>query len=347
MQKTKSFFYVYIKSLTSLKYYKELINVSHRFSFKYFLALALIASIVNSISISTSIIPQIQELAYEIEKQALNIFPDDLVLTLENGELSINQETPYFIDFPTESDLTKPPIDYLVVIDENGKLDDLYEYETFALINSKNIIIKEYNQLNSSGRTDIEVIALNDFPDGEFNKQTVEYIITEVKPIVATFIKFIPLIVFSAVIFYYFIFRLFYLLIVATVLFCVGLIDKLNLRFGKYYQFAIHSMTLPLTLELVMNITGIHFKLPFWFFLLNITVGILAIIAIRNDIKNGGTVTNSAIVERNSVETLNKEKQQETKNFKDITDSNENNKSDSEKINEENNKETNESNNNI
>lgn len=205
---------------------------------------------------------------------AADIYPNELVVTVKDGELSINQPEPYIIPMPelfreeSEDAEDQIPVN-MVVFDSNGTLDDLDKYSTLALINKTNLLVRESKGIN--------IYPLKDFPDGELSEEDIQEGLDALTPIA----KALPYIIYVfglfAAMFYYFGVRLVYLAFVAFALFIIGSIRKMGLNFSKYYQIAVHAITLPLIIELLIGAFNLPITLPAWFFTLNLLIGIFAL----------------------------------------------------------------------
>ncbi|MFZ5424280.1 MAG: DUF1189 family protein [Patescibacteria group bacterium] len=280
MKKIKAFFYVYIKSITSIDYYKDLTKVGFGFSFKYFVILAALAAIVASVGISLPASKSINEAVNKGLDSLVNHYPEDLEITIKEGLLSINKPEPYIVKFPEE--LTQDSEEFkdqnLIVFDSEGTIDDLENYNTVILVNRKNILV---NNPEATGTDQIRVLPLRDFEEGTLNKETVMYLINEFRPLA----KFIPYIVFTAIagamIFYFFAYRLTYLLVVTAILMLVGNIVKVKLQFSKYYQIGLHAMTLPLTIDVITLVAKQQVPIPLWFLLINTAIGVFALLRMK------------------------------------------------------------------
>lgn len=249
----KAFWHVYKNSLHNIDYYKDLLSVNMGFSFKYFFMLALMVSIIATASITIPWIPKLQQSMHEAFDKVIEAYPDELVITSEGGNWSINQEEPYIIATPEVAEMTEAENGYfpnnLVVFDHEGTINDLNKLDALMVINEVNLII-----INGQGK--IEAYPLEGIPDGEVNKDLIKNTVNNARGI----IKYIPIIViFFTLIgtyFYFSIIRLFILLFTAFILWLFGVIRGAKGDFGSYYRFAIHAMTLPLTVELLLVITG-------------------------------------------------------------------------------------------
>ena len=280
MKRIKAFLYVFFKSLTSIKYYQDVIKTHLNFSMKYFFTLSLTAAlVVTAIGILPSFSP-IKNTINDFLEQGRQIYPDDLIITSKDGKLSINQPEPYLIPFPDisnldQSDMPEPDmqIENLVVFDSNGTLDDLENYKTLFLVNESNVLAR--------GENKIEVYPLKDIPEGQITKTEINKIFSQIEQIAVYVPYAIVTLLFIAVVVYYIGFRLAYLLFLALVLLGVGKIQKLDLDYKKYYQIGIHTMTLPLIVDVIVNLLNTPIELPFWFFMLNFIFGIIVVSSLK------------------------------------------------------------------
>ena len=273
MEKIKAFFYIYYKSLTTVKYYQDILKTELGFSMKYFFVLAIIVTLIVATVNLVPAVPRIESTIDSILTQSQELYPEDLVITIENGRMSTNQPDPVIIPMPQVPGVQEPDpavdFDNLVIIDEEGTLGDMEEYSTLFLVNESNILMW------SEGR--IEVYPLRDFPNTEITRETISNLVERFEGWVRLVPYIVVVLVFVALLFYYLGFRLVYLLPVALIFFIIGSIRGLNLTYGKYYQVGLHTITLPLTVELISALAGVPILFPFWFFIVNILFGDLVI----------------------------------------------------------------------
>lgn len=281
MKKIKAFFYVLSKSVTSPKYYNDLLGTNLAFSIKYFLVLALFASMFTT---AVTFVPQMSKIKEGVDSfiaHTLEVFPDDFVITTKSGELSINKPEPYIIPMPqiskeereTDQEIPAQKIPAnVVVFDANGTIENLESYDTFLLVNKSNIL--------AMGTNKIEVYPLKNLPDGELTKKDLVEFTDSIKPIASAIPYIVLALATISAVFYYFGFRLFYLLFVGLILFVVGRLRGLNLGFGRYYQIGLHALTLPLLVEIAVDTLEISFTLPLWFLTINLIIGVAAVFAL-------------------------------------------------------------------
>ncbi len=265
MRKIKAFIYVYTKSLTNFAYYRDVLKTGFSFSVKYYLFLALLASIITSIAISVRVIPETSRTFGSLISNARNAFPDDLVFTIKSGEWSINRPEPFIVPMPNfgnagEAQNVQTPKN-LVVFYNNGTIEDLKNLDTLIIFNKVNVIYRDNDK--------ISVMPLKDLPDNVVNK-------AEFDKFVATFasiLKLLPLLIvfvtFLAVLAGSIIFRAFYFAWFSLFVWLASKIGGVKLSYNESVRVAIHSATLPLTLGTLFSIFGFSAFL-FWFGLLNL-----------------------------------------------------------------------------
>ncbi|MFC1722492.1 hypothetical protein ACFL0C_02485, partial [Patescibacteria group bacterium] len=80
--------------------------------------------------------------------------------------------------------------------------------------------------------------------------------------------------------FYYFAFRMSYLVVVTLILLLAGKIGKLRYDFRSYFRLAIHTFTLPLMIEVGLNLAGGLLSIPYWFLILNVGFAVAVLVKI-------------------------------------------------------------------
>lgn len=276
---TKAFWYVYKRSLFDVDYYKDLLKVKRDFSFKYFFTLALVASIIATTRFAIPNVPKIKRGVNEAFEQLIQMYPDDLIISSKDGEWSLNQMEPYIIPVPDvfkADELASAEFpENLIVFYHEGTIDDLDGMDTLMIVNEVNVITK-----NSQNR--IEAYPLEGIPDGAVDKKMVVEAIQSVKKAA----RFLPSMVVATVLvgtmFYFAIFRIVYLLVVALILLAFGYLRGVRSTFRTYYKLSLHTLTLPLTMELLFIILKPEVAYANWFFGLNVIFGIVVVNHLHN-----------------------------------------------------------------
>lgn len=278
MKYIKALGYVYLKSLTSLDYYKELKDSKNKFSFKYFFGIALAASIITTTFVGIRLVPELKDGFNSLITELSSIYPEELVFEIKDGEWFINQPEPYAIKAPGSA-AEDPEIDFptnLLVFAHEGTVNDLEELDTLLLLNDVNLISRQEN-----GR--LEVYPLQDLPDTRFDKQRYEDNISKLASLSEYITVLFVLIGITGAFFYYFLYRLAYLTFVALALLLVGALSNTKIDFDYSYKIALHTFTLPLTLEVLMTVVNANVPFGFWIILSNLIFGILVVKTLKKD----------------------------------------------------------------
>lgn len=244
MQKIKTFFNTFYKSLTSPKYYGDILQAKFSFSLKYFLVLVLITSLANTAVLSFYSFPTLVNTIKKVREQALNLYPKDLVITAKEGRLSANQESPIIMPFPDKDG------ENILVFDLNGTIDDLKTYNTTALINRSNIIVA-----GEGGQ--IRVQPLKDIPDGSLTYDDFSKTLTKFKNLTYYIPAFLTIAMFINVFLVLLILGLTYSTILSIILWTFSKRIGFKITFVKLNQISLHAITLAILLEPVSKAFGL------------------------------------------------------------------------------------------
>lgn len=270
MKKLHTFFYVFKKSITSPDYYNDIVRTNFWFSMKYFLVLSLFASLIFTTISSIVIIPRIMSETNLLTQNLKESFPKDLVIDFKEGSWEVNKEQPIIIPMPNvgpeaETYFSKN----LVVFDENGTINQIEEMDTLILFNNENVIYK-----NENG--ELTARPLSSIPNFKLDESTINTGFDRI----SKFLKFMPYIIPIGI--FIFVFLVNYLsgafvvaIIVGLVLFVISSIIKRKISFSNACKISIHSMTIPIILQLVMTaFPEVGSYLPNWFLILNFMIAI-------------------------------------------------------------------------
>ncbi len=268
MRKIKAFFYILLKSITSVDYYREVLTVSPGFSVKYYVTLCLLLTTITSCAITIQLTPTLRDQFNDFAQELLANYPEDLVIKVYGGNVEVNRPEPYFIDAPDMLiDETEVGIKHIVAIDSNGTINDLDEYKTIALINDKNLLVRD--------RGTVQAYPLNEIPNGELTKADLIRVESEIQSILKYVFIVVFILVFGVYIIYYSVFRTIALIAFAGMISIVGSIKGLKLGFTKYLQLTLHIVTLPLLIEALATILQVSIPIPLWFMVLTILIGLV------------------------------------------------------------------------
>lgn len=267
--KIKDFGNTYFKSASNIEFIGNIIHKPINYSVKYFLALSIIFSTIGAISFYLQDSKEIKASAVKFVEDLTKSYPEDLVITVKDGVVKVNQPEPFFIKTPKalrSQDEVFP--ENFLTFDSGGTIEDLEKYNTAYLINSKNVIG------NVGGK--MEVNATADIPDSKLNRQDFMTIIGRLNE----FLNLIPILLAISVFIIYLItylgINVLGFLAIASILKLFGNTLKTSTSFWNYFQIAIHAATLPLSVALLLTLLHINILPALVYFFANIGIALIA-----------------------------------------------------------------------
>jgi hypothetical protein len=261
------------ESIYSPNLYRGILTRSFSSSFGYFVLLCLLLSSISAIWVSVDIVPSIRNDAESVVTSFARVFPDDLSVTIAAGKAMSSIPGPIFINlFASSSIDTKTEIgatNFLVVDTQNPfTLEQYKNYDSLIWLTGEGIITR-----NREGK--IEIVSLQKIATTTIDKAYVVNAANKISPLISVFAYLMPILIFLVAFVYYFS-TLLYLLIGALIVWLVAYLCKVELGYKKSYQLALHAVTLPLILNLI--IFGTDFTL-----FASILIAVVAWVNLRKD----------------------------------------------------------------
>lgn len=257
MKKIKTFLYVLKNSISSPKYYNDIVKTKINFSIKYFLALSLLVSVISVIGYSITYLPNYISEINTAYKSIEEGFPEDLIIEFKDGTWSSNKEGPVIIKQVDLGDDSKLP-ENLFVFDRDGTIEKIDEYNTMFLVNSENILIK----------TDVEGIVaqpLKNIPNGTIDKNLLNEKMQTIKKLVGLLPFLLPLaLLIPTFLFEYVGGSIFIILLSAIGVYIASISTKRKIDFKSAFQICIHASTIPMIIRALSTIYS-----PAYTFILN------------------------------------------------------------------------------
>lgn len=254
MQKIKTFINSFVKSLSSTSYYKDILNANPSFSLKYFFVLMGLITIVTSGVNAGLQVPKLRGFIQDTTNDLVNKYPGDLIVKIENGTLTTNQTEPLIV--PMDADVKQDPnlnFTNLLVLDQNGTVEDIKKYDTMILINGKNILVQDATDK-------LQTHPISNFGNMEVTKDGLKVKAENFLASINRSIVLFPL-VFVGFMFvftiYYFVAKPVYMLFCAGVIYIFMKMNKSKEPFVRAIQISAHTITLVIVLEAVTLILGI------------------------------------------------------------------------------------------
>lgn len=243
--------------------------------------LSFLASIILTTVLSIDLIPKTM---HEFELFATNLkesFPKDLIVNFKDGSWDVNKEEPVIIPMPVvELEEFKTFSKNLVVFDKNGTIDQIKELDSLILFNKENAIFRNENE---------EIISqpLANVPDFTLDEKVVN---EGFDKIFNKILKYLPFIVPAGTLLFVFLFN--YLGGVFLVAFIVGLILlvvsiflKEKISFTSACKISLHSITIPIILQLFSSaFPNMNLLTPSRFFLLSFLTAVFFLYKMGEDL---------------------------------------------------------------
>lgn len=287
-QKVKTFFSTARKSMIEPRYYKDIAKAPFSFSLKYLFALLTFITFGYMLPFAITLlvfIPQIPTFVEAARTTAADYYPEDLVLTLENGTLYTNVQEPYYLPFPGDIELDED-YSHLVAIDTRASVEDYPDYNAMILLTDTHAVYVD--RLDTQGGDAGDSYKVYAFADGigdvaensiVFDRSVYDEIVTNVSPLlnyvypaaialVILLITLLPFVVALGTL----VGNLMYLAVVTVFLLLLAKLLKKKLDYNTLYRFSLHMNTVPVVVAMLF--TGLGLELGgMWSFLMFLAFG--------------------------------------------------------------------------
>ncbi|HRN70487.1 MAG TPA: DUF1189 family protein [Candidatus Woesebacteria bacterium] len=267
MNKLKTFFYSFIKSISNPAYYKDVVKAPIGFSFKYVLFLSYILLLFYTVVIvgyMATMLPQLPQFIISTKTQLDQFYPKDLVVQIKNGIVSINQENPVFLDIP---ELQNEEFEHIIVINTQAQVEDFIDYKTFFLVTDDSVVYPD----SPSGYTVTSVGELVDNTNIErIDRNIYEQFLSVAFRFLDSIPTYAPWTLIGIVIIFPFIIALFEfsrniitVAFLSLVTWLVASLLKTKLSYINVFQMGLHAVTVPLLFMIILFFTGVSIPLLF------------------------------------------------------------------------------------
>lgn len=243
-------------SVYNKEYYKSVVSTeSFGQSLKYLVKVCLLISLLGVV-IMTCFIPSVSNKIKSGMSSALASYPDGLVVSIKDGNASVNQPEPYLVKMPASMTNTSDPnaikiVNILTInTSEPFNLDKFKEYSTISLLTKKELVVIDGN------KGEMKILPLSSFGNVEINKAWLfdkEAYLIKIIPGLAIFVlamAFIGIFVVGLI------GTLIILLFSAFIAWIILKIKGIKVSYKKSYQIALHASTL----ILIISVFGKLFK---------------------------------------------------------------------------------------
>lgn len=243
-----NFFKKIQNSIYSPEFYSQIPKQSFGETFKYFLLLVLLASVIQSIMPIWLFMTVGQKEINTFVNKTVDSYPANLALKIKNGKLTTNVKEPYFIVFSADLNQTDE-VRNLAVIDTKTpfSITQFNKYQTLSWITSDSIMIKDKD------KGQLRAIDLTSVKDFTLNRQAVNGFVSKATPWLKLLL---PIVVMGILIglFLLNMFLLVYLLFVSIVIWLILKVIQKPLTYVQSYKVGMHAITLALLLGIVIDL---------------------------------------------------------------------------------------------
>jgi hypothetical protein len=287
----KNFFDLVWRCSTSLSVYRELSTKRFGQGLAYLYFLLVVTTLVTALPILVSILGfkgQAAGIAEALKQEALEFYPSELEVVIENGELRANVAQPYNIPMPKKmqemidadppsSDARFRNIRHLIEIDTNAQVDDYEERGALVLITKHNLIFPDKKE-------GFRVRSFSPSDNFTLNKSVYDSYL----PVAVKWIDWIPWLVLVGgpilVLSWVFVgpcFSIFvylgYLLLTSVFLLVLAAVMRSKLSYGRIFSTSLYGLTLPIVFSTIWGIFG---TMPTFFFSL-IFLAFMSVVIVR------------------------------------------------------------------
>lgn len=237
-------------------------------SYLYRLCLCTSAVIAIPIIITLAVlIPSAHEGISTFRDDALSMYPESLVLTVKDGELSSNVEEPYVIEFPSrwksiftnDDPEEENAYDHLATIATKMSVEDYHLTKSLILITKRSLVMAD----KDGG---LRVMPLSQFgPDITITHQMYAGILRSISP----FLKYIVPLLSASLVLWAFLLPIFmagaaimqaliYLLLLTLILWITSAVMKKGYSYVELYKMGIYGYTVLALSSLVLDMITLH-----------------------------------------------------------------------------------------
>jgi hypothetical protein len=257
-------------------FYRRLLNRRLSVSLSYYFKLSLLLTLFLTIAFAVRTVPAMTDFFWSVKDQAVEIYPNDLVINIKSGQLTANVESPYFITMPTEIKFENSPANFLVIDTSSEAIQDVWRYDTLFLLTDRELIGINKEDSSTTAKS------FSQFPDTQITKVWLAEKLTILQRFLKWIIPAIVLMFFVAIFSFIFIGGLLLFVFSSLILMLIGKLIKVFINYSQAYKFSLHASTLGLIIAGLSFVVGINYSPIYIVGLLTIIIGIANLLAIKN-----------------------------------------------------------------
>lgn len=266
MKVLKQFFQNYNRSLRDFTFYKEVTVKPFFFSLQFLYLLTFFILLLHTLLFTISagfFLPKLPQAIQKLEQRLEGLYPQDLVITIQNGTIQTNRKAPVVMDFPELTSNT--PYSHFVILDTTAKQVEYEDKKTMILVTKDGVVYP--NDMEASG-TRFE--SASQFGEARITRAAYDKAVVRIETFLAMLPAIAPWLLVVATLmipilgsFVVVLWRLIILLILTGILVPISSLFGNKFTFKELYQMGMCGMSVPISLSLLIMLTGLTIPLVF------------------------------------------------------------------------------------
>lgn len=264
-KKIKTFFRTLWLSVSSPSYYRDILRANRPFTIKFILSFWFLYATIVSLYLSWQVLVPAHQVLQDLPDKLIAGYPEELVINIEDGQVSTNVSEPYFISVDKFEQLfdqvddqvlgaDSDDIQNFLVIDTQASADDILEYSTIMLLTEDSLVY-----LDDGG---FQANRLDEIKELQIDKASVTQIVERLAPFLNFIIPLGMVFIFSFVFIFAGIGHAIYLFFFALLMFGLAKLMKLKLTYLQSYRLSLHILIIPLVLIGLLTVADLNPALP-------------------------------------------------------------------------------------
>ncbi|MBI4137186.1 DUF1189 family protein [Candidatus Roizmanbacteria bacterium] len=283
MKKVALFFRILFLSFVNPYYYGKIITRPLSFSFQFYVIFQFLFSLVATVYILIRFVLPYQDFIEHLPDHLVRIYPDNLIVSINHGQVSTNVSEPYGIPFsevtPLLSKLEKTSTvsaqtnyQNLLTIDTQAVEEDIQRHSTWALLTWDSFLYWYDGRIETVPLTTVEHMVITE--------ELVTSISSQLQPVTRHLVLLLSILNFISF-FIAGILRLIIVVLISFFLFPLARSILLPISWRNCFQISLHTSLLTQTIVAILSVTGIRYWFPFINIILLLGMGMFVVLVLK------------------------------------------------------------------